>query len=154
MHSVEPYTQGTQRSRLEKIEKPSKESAGDQSLWDAHSPNSDLNLDKKFLSSDLALKGHAKQKGCGLGLNIIEHQACSGTEITSVETKNSNSSYSGNSSGDVPQKVSAGAIWDVFRWQDVPKLNEFLRVHWEEFTSLTNRAVNSSTPLYCNNFMV
>ena len=145
MHSMEPYTQSTQRSRLEKTEKPSKESSGEQSLWNACLPNSDLNLDEKFESSDLALKGHAKQKECGLGLNIIEDQACSRTEVTSIETKNSNSSYSDNNSGDVQQKVSAGAIWDVFHRQDVPKLNEFLRVHWEEFTSFAGQPVNSCT---------
>lgn len=149
MHSTEANTQGTQRSKLEKIEKSYKESEGERSLYNEPLFNSDLNLDEKVESHDKALEEHAKEKESGLRLDIMDDQVCSGTEITSVEKKSSNSSHPLNDSADVQQRVSAGAIWDVFRRQDVPKLNEFLRTHWREFTSFGGQPVTSS-PLFAS----
>ncbi|GFZ02979.1 JmjC domain protein JMJ24 [Actinidia rufa] len=36
-------------------------------------------------------------------------------------------------SGEIFQNTHPGAVWDVFRRQDVPKLMEYLRVHWKDF---------------------
>lgn len=47
-------------------------------------------------------------------------------EIVSCEDLNGDTN---NFSG----KSCPGAIWDVFRRQDVPQLLEFLKVHWKEF---------------------
>lgn len=36
-------------------------------------------------------------------------------------------------SGDIFEKTHLGAVWDVFRRQDVPKLIEYLKTHWKDF---------------------
>ncbi|KAK3028511.1 hypothetical protein RJ639_038579, partial [Escallonia herrerae] len=35
--------------------------------------------------------------------------------------------------GDTFERSCPGALWDVFRRQDVPKLIDYLRIHWKEF---------------------
>lgn len=146
MHSMEVHIEGTQRSKPGMTEKPSNISDRGQPLKNAHQPNSDLNLDEKFESSDLGVQEYAKQTDHSLQLNITEGQICGGTERTSFEEKNLNSSFLDSESGKVKQRASAGAIWDVFRRQDVPKLNEFLRVHCKEFTSFAAKTVRH--PVY------
>lgn len=143
MHSVEVNRQSTQRSKLEMIEKRCKEFEHRKPHQGEHLPNSDLNLDEMVESSKPAIRELAKQQECCLGYNDEEDPPHGGTEITSIG-RNLNSCYSDNNSGDIQRKVSAGAIWDVFRRQDVPKLNEFLRVHWDEFTSFAAIPVNFS----------
>ncbi|XP_022892323.1 lysine-specific demethylase JMJ25 [Olea europaea var. sylvestris] len=48
-------------------------------------------------------------------------------------------------SGNAPEKPKAGALWDVFRRQDVPKLIEYIGSHWKEFGN-TDDAISDSVP--------
>jgi len=43
----------------------------------------------------------------------------------------------------------AGAVWDVFRRQDFPKLNEYLAVHREEFAARCQAVSSVMTPSLC-----
>ena len=44
-------------------------------------------------------------------------------------------------------KSHPGAIWDIFRREDVPKLIEYMRVHWEEFGMADNIINDSVSPI-------
>ncbi|KAI3984574.1 hypothetical protein MKX01_040451 [Papaver californicum] len=48
------------------------------------------------------------------------------------QTKRHDEEYTGEASSSSP-KTDGGALWDIFRRKDVPKLQEYLREHYREF---------------------
>ncbi|KAJ6853781.1 lysine-specific demethylase JMJ25 [Iris pallida] len=146
MHSAKVNIQGWQKSSIEKNKKSSIELDEKLSLRDENLPNLGLKSDDREVSSDIAVKEHSRMNKCTSGFDVMEDPVCSGTDMISTGKKGSVNSD--KDSADFQQNVHAAAIWDVFRRQDVPKLNEFLRVHWQEFTT-TNRLVDPiSHPIY------
>lgn len=137
MHTSEVKCQGWQRVKIEKIQRSFTESGEKESVGDAHIVKPEMSLDERK-SPDLSPNEHSKQNGCSLELNIedeiMEDQMCNGKEITSGEENKDGACHLENECNDfLPEKAHAGALWDVFRRQDVPKVIEYLRVHWNEF---------------------
>lgn len=88
-------------------------------------------------SADLLVHGHGLQD---------EHDARgeAETEVTVLSDKmesNSADEQAANSkmsNRDIFKKTSSTVVWDVYRRMDVPKLTEYLRLHWKEFEKSVN----------------
>ncbi|XP_066393200.1 E3 ubiquitin-protein ligase JMJ24-like isoform X2 [Miscanthus floridulus] len=71
-------------------------------------------------------------------LNLDMGEQAHKHSISHVEEPKTNSS----------EGSQAGAVWDVFRRQDLPKLNEYLAVHREEFAARCQAVSSVKYPIY------
>nr|XP_029120456.1 lysine-specific demethylase JMJ25 isoform X2 [Elaeis guineensis] len=138
MHTAEVNNQTFKKSEMDKNEKTFKEFDAKRSLGNANIAHSNMNVDERTAPLDLTQREHGKEKECSSGLKFKEDNTMENlhrhSEMASLETKELDSSHSAREIVGSPEKGSAGAIWDVFLRQDVPKLNEYLKVHGKEFT--------------------
>ncbi|KAG0497448.1 hypothetical protein HPP92_001892 [Vanilla planifolia] len=105
-----------QRNRVEKHDKISKKVDGSNSL-DGHGR---IDIDEFTVA--------------------VDRRSCSSTGVSILEKKGSE--YLPLNECSVKNFENAGTVWDIFRRQDVPKLNEFLRVHLDKFANF------DATPVY------
>ncbi|XP_057499087.1 E3 ubiquitin-protein ligase JMJ24-like isoform X2 [Actinidia eriantha] len=137
VHACEVKLKGGQRENVEKIQKTfdeaeAKESpGGPQISLEAGSPKLSLRVQDR-LNEYEELDTNMNERIDG---EVIE------TSIT-LEENTVNREDLNRASGEIFQNTHPGAVWDVFRRRDVPKLIEYLRVHWKDFgktESLANK---------------
>ncbi|KAK8711357.1 hypothetical protein V6N13_146641 [Hibiscus sabdariffa] len=146
------------------------EDGGNDFCYDAVVTERDSSVGNLIIPSDYAVFDVnavvAERKGLAdLSASYLENINCSnGKAVTKLSNKKdiSGISYSGdnasrcpkskepdqkvvNDSGnkDKPQLVNGGAVWDIFRKQDVPKIIEYLEKHKKEFRHIENLPVTS-----------
>ncbi|KAK1293248.1 Growth-regulating factor 1 [Acorus calamus] len=146
MHTSDVKFQGRQQSKIEKVKVGYEDSRAVETIGSVQKVESQTSLDDDGRSHKLEGGVHNNKNEHNLGLNaggdaIMEARAYDGIEITSEKEKDGSSipnRYNGKFSG----IVRAGAIWDVFRRQDVPKLNKYLSVHWKDFKDVPSSPTN------------
>ncbi|KAJ7977956.1 lysine-specific demethylase JMJ25 [Quillaja saponaria] len=137
VHTCEVKLEGWQRTKVEKIQKAYNESDGVKEL----NGNLRICLESPELSlvdsDEVKLDSNKNDSVTDQGL-----ETASATEYITIED-------SIREDGDITQKTHPGVLWDVFRRQDVPKLIEYLRVHWKDFGKSDN-IINEfvTRPLY------
>ncbi|KAG5541472.1 hypothetical protein RHGRI_021331 [Rhododendron griersonianum] len=126
VHTCEVKLKGWQRAKIEKTEKAfedvgAKESPG----------NPQIGLDKAR-SPVLSLGVRDRENEYEAKLDASDDDEGIKTTKTLVE-KTIDCEDLNQASGDIFEKTHLGAVWDVFRRQDVPKLIEYLKAHWKDF---------------------
>ncbi|XWS76868.1 hypothetical protein CRYUN_Cryun01aG0215000 [Craigia yunnanensis] len=89
-------------------------------------------------SNDVAVMKHTNEKDI-LGIYSFGDNGCNGPE----SKESDQAPIKDIQNNDESQIVNGGAVWDIFRKQDVPKIIEYLEKHRKEFCHIDNQPVNS-----------
>lgn len=129
VHTCNVNLQGQQSVKIEKIQKSFEDSEMKESPED-----SQADLDEEG-SPDILLGSQSVQNECGAKVDENENESMvdQGIETADVKENNVNCETSNREGEDVPERSDPGVLWDVFRRQDVPKVTDYLRIHWKEF---------------------
>ncbi|ERN16983.1 lysine-specific demethylase JMJ25 [Amborella trichopoda] len=156
MHTCEVKFQGWQRAKIEKIQKTFR-AIDAQASADLQAIETKHNVDEREKSPSQATE-RSKQDDVGCSLNseaadvVDDHVSSSATELSgkskSVPSERKEIGTSPSVIGgdnDALDRTRGGVHWDIFRRQDVAKLNEYLKVHWREFRHFGCHQFNSGT---------
>ncbi|XP_040377960.1 lysine-specific demethylase JMJ25 isoform X2 [Oryza brachyantha] len=103
----------------------------------AYAPVQNSNVDTDEQSPD-HISSNLDERVCASSLQLQEK---SSAEL-------SYSSHSEEPKVNGSERSQAGAVWDVFRRQDLSKLNEYLAANWEELTTSSQGAITVKNPIY------
>lgn len=150
MHSAEVKHQGIRHSRNEELHESDGTTAKRSFFGDKKKLGlSEVDMDSHGTLADLASHKHGENVGLRLELNderdeMMEDNTYSESAITSEEEKGMNEVIIDNCTERAgSSKSNSGIIWDVFRRQDVTKLNEYLKSHWREFDFSPKQSADS-----------
>lgn len=97
-------------------------------------------------SSEMDIQGWGRSDNDMNGKDLKESEMLSSVHLVDSSMR---------SSEEMPSPDVAGVIWDVFSRKDVPKLNEYLRVHRKELTGFaTQPVVSVLRPVYDQTFFL
>ncbi|XAR52615.1 hypothetical protein NMG60_11020769 [Bertholletia excelsa] len=141
VHTCEVKLKGWQRKNIEKIQRSLEENEAKESL---ESPQNCLD-EAASPKLSCGVQNEQTENGAKLDANADERMEEQGIETTpTLAEKNLHCEDLNRTGGDIFENNSRGACWDVFHREDVPKLIEYLRVHWKDFgktESLINECV-------------
>lgn len=127
VHTCEVKIKGWQKSKIEKIQNVFEES-------EAHKLPKDKQVSLNDDTSPKLIVGeHEKQDEHEGSLDSTKDERMDDIATSMAEEKTVTCEDLNGASGDTYEKSCPGAFWDVFRRQDVPKLIEYLKIHWKEF---------------------
>ncbi|XP_031130580.1 lysine-specific demethylase JMJ25 isoform X2 [Ipomoea triloba] len=144
VHTNEVKLKGWQRTKSEKIPKASAEYNAKEASDD---PKNNLNGELPALSP--AEEDRLDENDANMDLDAPDILVDQGTRTSSSDTNDAIDEDLSDTDVKKFERAHSGALWDVFRRQDIPKLIEYLTCHRKEFgepESVINDSVSS--PLY------
>lgn len=125
VHSSEVKLKDWQRTNVEMMQKTSKESEEKESHGDPDICSRASSPDSSFYTKINGLDLESDQKDSTMDQGVEVYSSAEGNLVNSEIPLREN--------GDVSEITHPGVLWDVFRRQDVPKVTEYLKMHWKEF---------------------
>lgn len=125
VHTSEVKLKDWQRTKIEQMQKPHKESEGKESHGDPHICSRGSSPDSALCTKIIGLDLESDQKDSTMDQGYGVY--------SSAEGNMGNCEIPLRQNGVTSEITHPGVLWDVFRRQDVPKVTEYLKMHWKEF---------------------